>query len=166
MDRTTVSRLAKLLRLLTSNHDGEVLAAVGRINGIVAANDIDWDAALGGAQVDLTREQLQTVYDAGYQKAMADVVAAAPPSRPREDDWAPAGNARADELGENLEDLRVILDAAAKAKADGLLSSFEDSFVDSMAARVSSWGRRAFVSEKQWGVLKRLKVKLVSRGYV
>jgi hypothetical protein len=43
MTPNVADKLAKLLRITTSRHDGEVLAAVNRINALVTANDIDWD---------------------------------------------------------------------------------------------------------------------------
>lgn len=156
------AKLAKLLRMLTSSHDGEVLAVANRLNGIVAGYDIDWDAALaGGGGADLTKAQLQKVYDAGYQRGLQEGAV-----KPREDDWASAGTPRTEEVGGQIEDVRAIIGAAVKANSDGKLSDFERSFSKSMAERMDDWGRRAFVSEKQWGVLRRLKNKLEREGYL
>ena len=161
-DREVLIKLAKLLRMLTSSHDGEVLAAANRLNGIVAAHDIDWDAALS-AQAALTKEDMQKLYDTGYQRGLAEGAANA---KPAPDDWAPAGTSRTDEVGAQIKEVETIIGAAVKAHADGRLSEFERSFSKSMSERMQDWGRRAFVSEKQWGVLNRLKNKLEREGYL
>lgn len=167
MDAVEAARLAKLLKFLRPNHDGtfndgEVLAAARKIAGVVAAHDVDWDAVLCGQAVDLTKEQLQRVYDAGYQKGVADASA-----KPRDrDEWAAAGTPRTGEVGGRRDEVMAVMEAAGRANLDGKLSEFERSFSLSMAERVDSWGGRAYVSEKQWAVIDRLRRKLEREGYL
>lgn len=162
-DEVVQAKLVKLLRMLTSSHDGEVLAAANRINGLLVANDLDWEQLLSGASVELTREQMERIYKAGYQKGLDDAAKAQPPST---DDWAPAGTARAAEVGRQFNDVCAILEAAGRAGLQGLLSDFEKSFSISMAERIHDWGQRAFISEKQWAVLNRLRSKLQREGFL
>ncbi len=163
LDKAVATRLAKLLRMLTSSHHGEILAAVGKINGLIAAYEVDWDDLFAKAGIDLTKEQMQRLYDAGYQKGLEDAAKAAPPSA---DDWAAAGTSRTDEVGHNHANVCAILEAAGRANLKNRLSDFERSFSISMAERLEDWGTRAFVSEKQWAVLDRLRTKLQREGFL
>jgi hypothetical protein len=162
-DEVVQAKLVKLLRLLTSNHDGEVLAAAHKINGLLVAHDLDWEQLLSGASVELTRAQMERIYKAGYQKGLEDAARAQPPSK---DDWAPAGTARTTEVGNQFDEVCAILDAAGRAGLQGRLSDFEKSFSISMAERLSDWGQRAFISEKQWAVLGRLRSRLEREGFL
>lgn len=157
MDRELAAKLAKLLRMLTSDHDGEVLSAVYKINGIAAAHDVDWDDALGGSTLDLTKAQMEQIYEAGRQKGLEEAAAAAQPG----EEWAAVG-----EVGHDLAEVQAILAAAARAEADGRLAQFERSFASSMRGRIDEWGSRTFISEKQWKVLRRLRVKLAGESYL
>ena len=163
MNNETRARLAKLLRMLTSDHEGEVLNAAAKVVGIVNAHDIDWDEALGGRGDGLSRGDMQRIYDEGYRRGAADAAVSAS-SSPRDDDWAKAGTARSDEIGDHLEGIRHLLTLAADAEGAGKLSPFEKEFCDNMRGRFASWGRRTFVSEKQRDVLARLAAKLERMG--
>lgn len=111
LDRDVASKLAKLLRMLRSNYDGEVIAAAGKITGMAAAHDIDWDAVLTPATVDLTREQMEQLYNAGYQRGIEEAAKAAR----RDDDWAPAGTPRTGEVGSRQTEVLAIIEAAGRA---------------------------------------------------
>jgi hypothetical protein len=65
-------RVAKLLRLACCETapDGERLAAISRLSAAAAAHDLDWDQAFSGSGP--TREQMQELFDAGYERGLAD----------------------------------------------------------------------------------------------
>jgi hypothetical protein len=150
-------RLAKLLRMLTSSHDGEVLAAANRLNAIVTAHDVDWNQALAnGSSPALTEAQMRRIYDEGYSRGHADGQQTARPER----DWTPAGGSA--EVGSDAERLRVILEAATAAA--GLLSDWEQTFSADMRERFERFGARMYVSEKQWAALDRLETKMRRAG--
>jgi hypothetical protein len=158
-------RLAKLLRLACSTGpDGEKLAAVNRIAALVAAHDLDWDQILAanGAQP-LAQDQLQKVYDAGYergdsfgyQRGFAQGQRAAHPQPP---DWASVPPQT-----HSYEYLEPVITAARSAPF--ILNDFETQFVESLHGRIRKYGPRTFVSPKQWAVLDRLAQKLERYGY-
>jgi hypothetical protein len=154
-------KIAKLLRMLTSSHDGEVLAAANRLNAIVAANDIDWDQVLAnGDGTALTERQMSRIYDEAFERGFREGRQQVRPER----DWTPADNTSA-EAGQDSHRLEVILEAAFRAVDDGMLSQWEAEFTGSMRERVRKWGSRVFVSEKQWKSVDRLEEKLTSQGY-
>jgi hypothetical protein len=161
MTPAVADRVAKLLRMLTSSHDGEVLAAANRLNAVVAANHIDWDAALtNGNGAALTEEQMSRIYSEGYERGRRDGQQKVRPER----DWTPAGNTSA-EAGQDSHRLEMILETAASAEADGLLSTWEVDCAGSMRERFRTYGSRIFVSEKQWNSIDRLEEKLTRHGY-
>jgi hypothetical protein len=139
MNPSVSDRIAKLLRLALSNGlDGERLAAIGRLSALAAAHDIDWDEAFAsnGNGSALSQEDMQRIYAAGYERAMQDAAA----SKPSADDWAPAGRARATEVGSRLEEVEQILEAAKRYQNDGLLDQWFSDFSESMRARISRYG--------------------------
>ncbi|MGH6895757.1 MAG: hypothetical protein ACREJ5_04320 [Geminicoccaceae bacterium] len=155
-----LKRAAKLLRLACCETapDGERLAALSRLSALVAAHDLDWDAALGS----LTREQLHEVYSAGITVGVEMERAA----RTSGGDWAPAGRSRADEAGGRAQELRVILAAAAQSRADGLLDGWFGDFSLDMSERFDRWGAQTFVSERQWELIDRLRSILERQDYL
>jgi hypothetical protein len=154
-------KLAKLLRMLTSSHEGEVLAAANRINAIVTAHDLDWSVLLAnGSGPPLTEEAMTKIYTDGYQRGHADGLQEARPAR----DWTPAGDTKA-EAGADIDRVLAILDAAAESEAAGLLGEFETEFTQSLRDRVGHGGQ-AFISTKQWAVLDRLEKKLTRQGFI
>lgn len=159
MDRALADRLAKCLRMLTSSYEGEIISAAARINGIVQANDLDWDAILNGGGRDLTREQMTQIYNTAYARGLEEGAKA---SKANSADWAPAGRARADEVGERIDEVEEILNTVDRVGG----SKFEVEFCESMRDRLESWGPRCFVSEKQWGVLDRIRNRLQAQGHI
>jgi hypothetical protein len=155
-------RLAKLLRLLCGGGpNGEVLAAANRISALVVANNLDWDAALAGNPT-LTREQLSEVYEAGLKAGIESERNA----KANGDDWAKTGRSRADEIGDRADELRQILNAAAQAKADGLLDGWFGDFAPGMRERLDRWGNRMFVTERQWECVEKLRSILERQDYL
>jgi hypothetical protein len=162
MSQDLVARAAKLLRMLTSSHDGEVLAAANRLNALVISHGVDWDAALGGNDgPTLSQEQMQRLYDEGYNRGFVDGQQQAKPAR----DWTPTGGTSA-EVGSDYVRLKLILAAAKEADEADLLNDFEIEFYTSMRGRLSRYGQSTFVSEKQWAVLDRLHQKLDRYGFI
>jgi hypothetical protein len=156
-------KLGKVLALLTSPHDGERLAAATRFSALIEAHGVHPSQVLanGNAGTALTEEQMRQIYDEGYQRGHADGQQAARPGR----DWTPAGGASA-EAGSDAERIRVILDAAERSANDGLLSDWEVTFSESIRDRFRKYGRKMYVSEKQWESLDRLETKLRCQGYL
>lgn len=161
IDPTLADKLGKLLRMLRSNHDGEVLAAASRINALAVAHDLDWDRMLTAATTDLTREQMTEIYQAGYQRGLEEGAQAS-----RGSDWGNAGVPRTDEVGGRIDEVRTILNAAGRAAVDNKLSQFEIDFSISMLERLDDWSDQTFISERQWGVLNRMRNKLTREGYM
>jgi hypothetical protein len=157
-------RIAKLLRVVCDrSHDGETLAAAGRLSATCEAYAIDWDAVLrGGNGHDLTRAQLAEVYQAGI-KAGVEMERQA---KANGGDWAAAGHSRADEVGDRESELQQILNAAARSKADGLLSGWFANFAEDMRERLDRWDRRTFVTERQWECINKLRSILERQDYL
>jgi hypothetical protein len=155
-------KLAKLLRLACSNGpDGEKLAALGRLAALAAAHDVDWDAALAnGGLPALTREQLQEVFDAGYERGLSDGRAEVQPR-----DWTLAGGTST-AAGHDIWRVKKILEAAQTAQRFCALNDFEQQFTSSIRSRVMKYGSRTYFSEKQWEVLDRLAEKLDRGGWL
>jgi len=59
---------------------------------------------------------------------------------------------------EQFNELTDILTAAVEL--DTKLTGWESTFVTDLQVRVSKWGRKVMVSEKQWAVLRRIQGKL------
>jgi hypothetical protein len=88
-----IDQLAKLLGMLGSAFDGEVLVAARKAHALVINNDWTWPQLLAnGSASALTEEQINRVYAAGlqkgeivgYQRGMADAQAmGTPPARAR-----------------------------------------------------------------------------------
>ena len=163
MDPAAAERLAKLLRLACSTGpDGEKLAALGRVSATVTAHGLDWGQLLAnGNAPELTEEAMSRIYAEGYQRGHRDGQQQARPAR----DWTPADNTKA-EAGEDDERLRTILEAAAEFRDAGLLSDREVEFSDDMRARFERYGKRIYVSEKQWAWLDRLEEKLRRQDFI
>ena len=137
-------RIAKLLRLACDHGatEGEKLAAIGRLSAFVAAHDLDWDEAFAG-NPDLTREQLQQVYQAGVE---AGVQAERAASANGATDWRPAGQPRTDEVGQPRAGAEAILEAARQAIEDGQLDGWWRDFAQDTHTRYRRWGSLTFVS--------------------
>jgi hypothetical protein len=165
MTPAIADRVAKLLRLICDrSNDAETLAAASRLSAIVASNDVNWDEALAGNGngSSLSEEDMQRIFNAGYERGMQEATA----SKPSTADWAPAGRSRADEVGEKVDELEAIIDAAERAKTNGCLGDFHAEFTASMRDRLNNWGARTFVSEKQWEVIARLRSILERTDYL
>lgn len=134
--------------MMTSSHDGEVLAAVARVNAILAASGETWEDLLSGASgPDLTQEQLQRVYDEGYKRGRA----VGKQHAEHQQGWRGT-----------YKDLLEIVEAAEMAD----LNPFERQFSNDMFYRVSCYGKKIFVTDKQWAVLFRLREKLADQGLI
>jgi hypothetical protein len=72
--------------------------------------------------------------------------------------------APAPKSGDDAGRLRAILNAAWEARANALLSDWEETFLGDMATRFERYGARMYVSEKQWKVLDRLETKFRRAG--
>jgi hypothetical protein len=157
-------RVAKLLRMVCDrSHDGETLAAAGRLSATCEAYGIDWDSVLrGGNSRDLTREQLAEVYQAGLQRGLE----MGRQEKAGNGDWASAGHSRADEIGNREGELQQILNAAARSKADGLLSGWFANFAEDMQERLDRWDRRTFVTDRQWECINKLRSILERQDYL
>jgi hypothetical protein len=155
-------RLAGCLRLLTSNHDGEVLAAASRINGLVSGYGLDWDQLIGG----LSETNMQRLFDAGYQAGLEAAREEAKPEPAAGRDWSFVGGSGSPTAGQNITRIRKILEAAATAEQAALLDEFETAFTTSMRERVTRYGGSAFISAKQWTVLNRLEDKFKQCGFI
>jgi hypothetical protein len=160
-----VDQLAKLLGMLGSAFDGEVLVAARKAHALVINNDWTFPQLLAnGSASALTEEQINRVYAAGlqkgeivgYQRGMADAQAMGTP---------PAKGASIT-VADDLAWLERILAAAEQAEANGHLDQFETDFSQSMHAKVARFGRGTFVSQRQFDSLKRLEKSLHRRGYL
>jgi hypothetical protein len=157
-----VGQLAKLLGLLGSSFDGEVVSAARKAHALLIANDWTWQQLLtnGGASA-LTEEQIQRVYAAGLQKGeqlgydrgLADG-ATAPPKGP------------SIKVGQGAGWISGILEAAAKAQAVGALDSFETDFSNSIRTKIERFGASTFVSQRQLDSLTRLETKMKRLGHL
>jgi hypothetical protein len=158
-------RVAKLLRMVCDrSHDGETLAAAGRLSATCEAYGIDWDAVLrGGNGHDLTREQMAEIYQAGLERGLE---MGRQEKAAGNGDWAAAGHSRADEIGERESELQQILNAAARSKADGQLSGWYANFAGDMQERLHDWGTRTFVTERQLVFLDKLRSIVERQGYL
>lgn len=153
-------KLAKLLKMLTSPYDGEVLAAAGRINAIVAAHGLDWDQVLAHDVSALSREQMQKIYDEGYSRGLEE---GRKEGKPQQANWRSTDGPPAPKTLNYASD---VMEAAERAESAGLLNDFEKEFSTSMRERISSYGESSYISDKQWSVIERLATKLVRRGYL
>jgi hypothetical protein len=152
-------KLGKLLRVICDRSvDGETLAAAGRLSAIVAAHDLDWDRVLNGGGP--TRDQMQELFNAGYERGHADGQQGARPER----DWTPTGGSA--EVGSDAERIKTILDAASCAQLAGILTDWEEQFFESTHDRFKTYGNRMYVSEKQWVALDRLETKMRRAGII
>jgi hypothetical protein len=157
-------RMAMLLGMLGSDHDGEVITAARKAHALLVANDWTWPSLLGGADANLTQDQMNKIFAAGmqkgeavgYQKGMIDAAVVT---------GAPAKSASIT-VSNDLPWIESLLAAAAKAEAKGLLNAFEIDFADSMRARIKRFGDQTYVTQKQFEVLRRLETALRRRGYL
>jgi hypothetical protein len=142
-------RAAKLLRLACCETapDGERLAAINRLSATAAAHDLDWDQAPGNGH-SLSRDQMQSLFDAGYERGLADGRAETQP------EWSSVSDPRGHDR------LANILKAAARAAESGALSTWETEFTESVLSRFLRYGKRLRVTEKMWVSLDRLETKL------
>jgi hypothetical protein len=147
-------RLAKLLRLACSTGpDGEKLAAIGRLSAIAAAHDLDWDQTLNGSGP--SRDQMQELFNAGYERGLADDRAET------QRDWTPDSGTSA-EVGSDAERVEAILNAASQA--NGILTDWERDWCDSLRERFKQYRNRLYVSDKMWAIFDRLEVKMRPAG--
>lgn len=159
------SKLVKLLRMLTSSHDGEVLAAVARINGMVAGAGVDWADLVRESEAGLTEEQVRRVYEEGLAEGVEIGKRRAQPSSGRL--WQDANGASAPAKEAGAKSFDVLEDVMEAAKQyDGQLTAFELDFCESMRSRISVYGARTFVSPKQWAVIERMKDRFQSKGWL
>jgi hypothetical protein len=146
LELALTQRIAKLLRLICDrSQDGETLAAASRLSAIAAAHDVDWDRAFNGGGP--TRDQMQELFDAGYERGLADGRAETQP------EWSPVPAPNSIEL------LQVILTTAAKTEP-GILTEWEMDFCNNVRTRLLRYGRRLHVSGKMWAILDRIETKL------
>jgi hypothetical protein len=150
-------KLGKVLALLTSPHDGERLAAATRFSALIEAHGVHPSQVLNGGGP--TRDQMQEVFDAGYERGLADG------RSETQRDWTPASGTSA-QAGEDAERIRAILAAAGLSATAGLLSDWEVTFSESIRDRFQKYGPRMYVSQKQWESLDRLEIKLRRYGYL
>lgn len=161
IDPEVAQRMAKLLRLACDRAatDGEKVSAIGKLSAIALANNVDWDTALNGKEI--SRDDMQRIFDAGYERGAADTRQELKPAR----DWTPtAGTSAA--VGHDFARLRAILDAAATADDNGDLTDWESTFTTDMTKRAKQYGVSTYVSGKQWESLDRLAQKLEWNGYL
>lgn len=81
--------LAKLLKMTTSNNDGEALAAIRKANALLASAGWDWDKLLAG-KIRIAADpfaSLQTPYNPGNGRAAPQP--APPPVRPHKPAFSP-----------------------------------------------------------------------------
>jgi hypothetical protein len=155
-------RLAKLLRLACSNGpDGERLAAIGRLSAIALAHDVDWDHALSGGGPVLSEEAMHRIYSEGYQRGCVETEQRLRPER----DWTSTENTSSP-VGDAADRLQTILDAAAKSRDAEMLSDWEATFSSDMEECFKRYGRRLYVSERQWQSLDRLETKLKRQDFI
>jgi hypothetical protein len=73
--------LAKLIRLLSSNREGEIVAAATAIKRVLKENDLDFhtlaDMVAGGCDQGATNAALQDMYQDGYRAGYRDAGRAA-----------------------------------------------------------------------------------------
>jgi hypothetical protein len=159
-----LERMAQLLGMLGSDFDGEVLVAARKAHTMLISQDWTWQQLLAnGSSSVLTEEQIQKIYSAGmqrgevlgYQRGQADAAATAPQGP----------NPRA-EIGDDLSWAEAVLEAAAKAAADGLLTDNEDNFTSDRRAAIRRYGRAAYLSQRQFDWLKQIERSLRRRGYL
>jgi hypothetical protein len=160
-----VDQLIKLLGMLGSTFDAEVLVAARKAHALLVASDWTWPQLLAnGSASALTEEQIAKIYATGmqrgevvgYQRGMADAQAMG----------TPPPKCASIEVADDLAWLTRILDAADQAGSNGHLDQFETDFSSSMRAKVSRFGRGTFVSQRQFDSLKRLEKSLQRRGYL
>jgi hypothetical protein len=159
-----IAQLIKVLGMLGSSFDHEALVAARKAYTLLVANDWTWEQLLAnGSASTLTQAQLQKVYSAGlqrgeavgYQRGMTDAAV-----------LAPQGPSPKTELGDAIAWAERVLDAASKAEADGQLTDFEVEFSTSRREAIKRFGRRAYVSQRQFDAMKRLEQSLRRRRYL
>jgi hypothetical protein len=134
-------QLAKLITLATNPGatEGEALAALGRINAIAAANSVDWQDVFtnGSGAPALTEEQMSAIYEAAYNRGLADGQQQAGQPQPKSNGHIGAIEATR---------LERLLQAAEQAEQQGILGTLGrlnlSDFCQSMRDRLSSWGPR------------------------
>jgi hypothetical protein len=161
---TPLEQLPKLLRMLESPNDHEVVVAARKIHAAMISNGWNWDQLLAnGSGLSLTEDQMHKIFAAGvrqgevqgYQRGMAD--AQAMPTTPK----GPSV-----EIADDLSWVGPVLDASEKAGPNGHLDAFETDFSDSMRAKIQRFGKNTYLSQKQFDSLKRLEKSLRRRGYL
>jgi hypothetical protein len=160
-----VDQLVKLLGMLGSDFDGEVLVAAHKAHALLIANDWTWPQLLAnGSASSLTEEQMNKIFTAGvqkgeilgYQRGMADAQAMG----------TPPAKGPSIEIADDLAWLTRVLEAAEQARPNGHLDQFEADISSSMCAKVARFGRGTFISQRQFDSLKRLEKSLRRRGYL
>jgi hypothetical protein len=160
----SLDQLVKLLGMLGSDFDGEVLVAARKAHALLVSNDWTWPQLLAnGSASALTEEQMTRIYAAGlqkgealgYQRGMTDAQVMSTPVE-----------GASITIADDLEWVTRILNAAEQARAHDHLDDFEQDFSASMLAKVERFGKTTFVSQRQFDSLKRLEKSLHRRGYL
>lgn len=152
MDKKALELLTKCLMMTTSDQDGQILAAINRANALLAANGHTWYDVLGN-QNPLTQDQIQKLYDAGYQDGYIAGEDAAKP-RASWSDWAP--------ISEEME-LREILhlyDTLVKQGKPHGLDPRSDDYLNDLRDRLAIHGEDLHLSVKQQAWLNRIARRL------
>jgi len=161
MDASILTRLAKLLRMLTSPHDNEALSAARRACGLLDAEGLDWGDVIGGGSApELSQDQMRRIHEAGF-KAGYEQGFGAGKSVSNGGLWqsggGPEATTRSQEAGGDYDRLIKVTEAAT---AGARMSEFEREFIESMEERMGRYGKRVFVSPRQWKVIERIEERL------
>jgi hypothetical protein len=109
----------------------------------------------------MAKEAASRIYWEGHARGCAETEQRLRPER----DWTSTENTSSP-VGEAADRLQTILDAAAESRDAGLLSDWEATFSSDMEERFRRYGRRLYVSERQWGCLIRLEAKLRRQEFI
>jgi hypothetical protein len=136
------SKLASLVRMLGTEHEGEILAAHGALRRLLASRGVTFtdlgDAVERLATGGLEEAEMKRLFDAGYQKGLSE-----------------AGRAQAEELAVFGQRLDGSYDWSAIAlfcqrESARLRGDVERTFVNDMAARMSFSGREPTEKQATW----------------
>jgi hypothetical protein len=149
MSNALEEKIARIVRVLASNRDGEVLAAVHQLKRVLASHNTDFNGLANGIEKfgkmngSLSEGEMEKIYHAGYAKGVEDTenkLHGIDDFRST-DGKGPAWEAVAQFLQRNKH----------------RLDSKHHDFVDDMASR-TAWGREP--TEKQHKYLRSLFFKL------
>jgi hypothetical protein len=160
-----LDQLIKVLGMLGSHHDGEVLSAGRRAHNMLISNDWTWPQLFAnGAAATLSEQQIQRVYEegirrgeaAGYQRGLADAQALTPAQ----------GKPVSIEIEDDIDWLEKLLTAAVTAEKAGHLTQWEVEFTDDRRGQLARFGRKTRITQRQHDSLRRLEKGLMRRGYL